>query len=819
MFDLGWNNNREMIYTISITQVLFFLKVFLSHCRSPLFLYFPYIDKEKLMKQIKTYFLILFLIFITNTSIIAEDNTQVGLPDGAIARLGKGGINIMRFSPDGSYLAVGTDVGVWLYELPHAKETALFTGHTGHVNALAFSPDGKYLASGGFNNPIIQVWDVESKRKHSAITISDDHNVISNLAFYGRTLISIDGAGGFSYWNIDTGSKLSSIKFEDFCDVYAFSDDGSRLVGADREISIHLWDTTTNVKELTFERNWQGDDNDVLALAISPENHIIANAGGNKTIQLWDSNKDAELAILSGHDAWITALAFSEDGKTLASGDAGKVIKLWDLEKQEERVTLTGHKNTINALTFAPIGTPLYGNCLASSSMDGTIRFWNPHNGKELALFTTGHTENIKAVAFSKDDSTLTSAAFNGSVDTWDLMTHQRSSTFSEVQSDTSETVALSNDAQYYIFHGSTGMIWFKPDGFGMRGSTSGSFNIQVWDLIKNEKLNPLWQVGLLRSPAVTISPDNNIIAIDGNKDILGLHFRTSTELFKLNMKQTLHEGKLIFSPDGQKLAAVSEPQKPQVWDIATQRDITPSNIKNANAIAFSPDSSTLAAVSYDGIYFWQLDKDSEKRHTLIPAKLGRFDIQLNYSPDGQILVSSGMDIWTTTLKLWHVDTGTYLGNLSGHTESIESLVFSHDGKTLASGSQDGTVLLWDWNKISTKLKSEKLGKEVTNNLITVPDPIKFDGKAEEAEVVLNWLNDKGYQITKLNNGYRVTRNGSTSTISGGGGTMSVGDVTVTVDRKTVDRKGVLDIRTEVGSANFIFDAKGNLKYKTTDNE
>ena len=55
----------------------------------------------------------------------AQDNTKVGLPEGAIARLGKGGINLMRFSPDGTRLAVGTDVGMWLYDVPDGKETAL----------------------------------------------------------------------------------------------------------------------------------------------------------------------------------------------------------------------------------------------------------------------------------------------------------------------------------------------------------------------------------------------------------------------------------------------------------------------------------------------------------------------------------------------------------------------------------------------------------------------------------------------------------------------------------------------------------------------
>ena len=49
--------------------------------------------------------------------------------------------------------------------------------------------------------------------------------------------------------------------------------------------------------------------------------------------------------------------------------------------------------------------------CLASGSTDGTIRFWNPRNGEELVTFTSGHIESVKAVAFSKDGTILTTAA------------------------------------------------------------------------------------------------------------------------------------------------------------------------------------------------------------------------------------------------------------------------------------------------------------------------------------------------------------------------------------------------------------------------
>ena len=66
------------------------------------------------------------------------------------------------------------------------------------------------------------------------------------------------------------------------------------------------------------------------------------------------------------------------------------------------------------------------------------------------------------------------------------------------------------------------------------------------------------------------------------------------------------------------------------------------------------------------------------------------------------------MDMWSYPIQLWDVKTGRSLGTLSGHTEQIETLMFSHDGKMLASGSDDGTVLLWDWEKIVTKANKNK---------------------------------------------------------------------------------------------------------------
>ena len=636
----------------------------------------------------------------------AQDNTKVGLPEGAIARLGKGGINLMQFSPDGTRLVVGTDVGVWVYDVPDGKETVLFTGHTGRVNALAFSQDGTTFASGGFGNSIIQIWDTETKSKLSPIMLTPESYLVSALTFYGKTLISINEGHGVTYWHVDTGRKLSESSVDNPYDTVAFSQDGRNLAIGDRNGKIHLWDTTTSRQQGTLEGHDGGKDSKIRALAFSPDGQILASGSEDQTVLLWDTQNHTKLGTLRGHTGWVTAIAFSEDGNTLASGDASKVIKLWDLDTQQERATITGHKNTINALAFAPVGTPLYGMCLASGSTDGTIRFWNPLNGEELVTFTSGHTESVKSVAFSENGTTLTTAAFNGIVDLWSLQTGRELITFTDGQCDAVDIVALSPDATYFVRKGMNGLIAFNPDGFGYRGNFSGRTRLQLWEIASEDEIPGPWQdqdIGNNVSKSI-FSPVHGILAVSSHKDIQAWHVKTGTELFRFNARLSPWTDP-AFSPDGKWLATIEPSGRTQVWNVEAPNEPAIISTKKANVIAFSPDSSTLAMAGEDGIYLWKfrIESEEENEPTSIPGNLHGFKNVLTFSPDGTILVGSAMAGGSNSIKLWDVETGRDLGILSGHTEPVETLLFSHDGKTLASGSEDGTVLLWDWDKIIDK--------------------------------------------------------------------------------------------------------------------
>ena len=612
--------------------------------------------------------LILTCLFLAvwGTQATAQDYTQLSLPEGAKARLGKGRLSgHIAYSPNGDRLAVASSIGIWLYDTQTYQEVNLVTGHRGGVSIVAFSTDGRTLASGG-RDQTIRLWDaVTGEPKH---TLTGHTDWISSVSFSpdGRTLAS----GGFEtvrLWDAVTGEPKHILTGRtNRVRSVSFSPDGRTLASGGFE-TIRLWDAVTGELKhtLTGHTDWW-----INSVSFSPDGRTLASGGQDQTIRLWDAITGELKRTLTGHTRGIYSVGFSPDGRTLAS--ASTDIRLWDATTGAPKHTLTGHTGGVSSIVFSPDG-----QTLASGSAD--IRLWDVATGAHKRTLTRHTNWWINSVSFSPDGRTLASASgqWNGNplddiIWLWDAVTGERKHTL------TGHTDWISS-------------VSFSPDGQTL---ASGSWDrtIRLWDAITGAPKHTLTEHRGIYS--VGFSPDGRTLASGGQVGIIRLSDAVTGELKRTLTGHTGGVRSISFSPDGRTLASGGEDQTVRLWDAVTgelKRTLT-GHTGGVRSISFSPDGRTLTSGSGDAtVRLWDAITGAHKstltRHTDWPVE------SVAFSFDGRTIASGSGD---GTIRLWDAITGAHKSTLTGHTDRVHSISFSRNGRTFASGSRDGTVLLWE---------------------------------------------------------------------------------------------------------------------------
>ena len=294
-------------------------------------------------------------LFTTTTVSIAQiqDYSRVNLPDGAIARLGKGGVSYddqgIAFSPDGSRLAVATSMGVWLYDAETFDEIALLTGHKEAVTAVAFSPDGTKLASvSGFHFPgTLKLWEVETRQIIDTFQAKGGSTDSVSFSPDGKILAWAD-----RLWDIETGQQLDILQDNRLFDV-AFSPDGKILAGTGistvertRTGVIKFYEVETgrliNTLTATQRTKWEESSKRVSSIAFSPDGRLLASGSADDgTIKLWDVETGQIIATFTEKPqprSSMLCVVFSPDGTKLAVGSVAG-IKLLEVPTGEHIYT------------------------------------------------------------------------------------------------------------------------------------------------------------------------------------------------------------------------------------------------------------------------------------------------------------------------------------------------------------------------------------------------------------------------------------------------------------------------------------------------
>jgi len=459
-----------------------------------------------------------------------------------------------------------------------------------------------------------------------------------------------------------------------------------------------------------------GHSGQVLSLAFTSDNKLLASGSVDKTIVLWDPATGNQLRALKGHTGTVGSIAFSPDDKQLASGSADNTIKIWDVASGNEKQTMTGHTLYVSSLAFSSDG-----KMLASGSGDQTVKLWDVATGRELRTLAAGLTQLAGlpiSVAFSRDGKTLATGA--QLVKLWDVRSGNEIRTIRVTESNApmERPVAFSYDGHVLATGGGGVKLWdvvtgnalrtlpgdaralsFSPDQQTLAGTDRSE--IKLWNIKTGQELQTLAgsQLGI---DSLAFNADGKLLAV-GNSDNTVVLWdsvkRQELRVLKghvsaISAVAVSGDDKVLASALAAGVAGIRRDDTIKIWDPVTGQLVRSLTGRNTgHSIGLSNDGTRLVSGSFGStVSLWNVSQAEAQRKIAVPRDSRFVPDRVALSSDGKLIAAGGRD---NAIKLWDAGTGRLLFTLTGHIKSIRDLAFSPDSKLLASAGQDAAIKLW----------------------------------------------------------------------------------------------------------------------------
>ncbi|MDE0086176.1 MAG: WD40 repeat domain-containing protein [Candidatus Poribacteria bacterium] len=622
---------------------------------------------------------------------------QIGIPKNPKGVMGA--VRSLRFSQDGqhltfSYLIVRLDDGpfsrnrtgrgryftVYNWKADTNTPIASFMAppkldrwNFGHdtFSPHALSPDGSLLAY--TSNPnFTSVMHVETGETIAEFpdNYTDSHwKGCHKLVFSpcGKYLAACD-RNKFHVWNVQNGTlEIPPAEYMENRQIHkillTYTSNGALQVAGLTSSEVVIWDGTKQETMDTFEC-WRPSDG-----CFSTDGTQLAITNGHGELQLWTKDTLSTVKSLPTHlSGGIVDVRFSKDGRTLLScyenNPAG--YKLWDIEQRQI-------KRTFHSPFGSSVGTVSTSRSreLLAAVEDKRIRVWNLTSDTQIAELL-GASMKVDIV-FSPTEEYLATVSRQATIVIWHLASNTQIAELSQNPSSRVFRMGFSRTGKYFVS--------VYADGF------------TIWDTLRWEKHHhvPLPEQSS-KSWKLLFHPNDNLLItriLDGPTLVWDL--KSGEQIGALDTTVCLDPSLYkATQQDIQKLYEQSETSHPRLW-----------------TLSFSRCGTLIAGGIRHGkmgeIRFWDATT-LETRMVIIPPTGCQKPQTLRFSPCGNFLAVGAQ--WQegqerVSVRLWDVNTGKNIHTFWGPPTDVWSIDFSPDGELLASGSYDGTILLWDVKSIT----------------------------------------------------------------------------------------------------------------------
>jgi RNA polymerase sigma factor (sigma-70 family) len=532
---------------------------------------------------------------------------------------------------------------VWIRDVRQDRPVREIEVTAVDLASLAFSPDGGTLATGGFAG-VVELWDIASGERLATRKLGSAP--VRSIAFApdGNVLGVNEERKGTRLWDLAQGSETFLANPLAGPTAPVFSPDRRLMAINSVDGEAVLWDRAGAQKHLAARGT---------AVAFAPDSRSLALVGA-------DVGTLAVIDVETGSERWQARLgwgpaghfAFSPDGQTIAAGQGG-VLRLFAAATGHERlVSPEAHEGGVSIVRYLP-----GGRTLLSAGDDGTVRVWDAASGRQQRVIQEACPVNVLAI--SPDGNTLATALPSPveGVSLWDLTTGLKRQDWPEHGSVVG-AVALA----------------FSPDGTGLYVFDRDQV-LRIFDVATGRERDldqPLFSLGDDGGSGSSItraefSTGSEFLSIGIDRTVIVAERSTGTERFSGPGVTS------AFTPDGRGIA-VATPGPPEMTRLAD------GSYRTFSQLVESVDLVNLATATRQRVW-----------------TLGDSVAAIAFSADGKLMAVAGG--WAKPIiRLYRTDDGRDVGQFHcpARISRAGALAFSPDGRGLAAGLDDTTVIIWD---------------------------------------------------------------------------------------------------------------------------